>query len=136
MICTLSKHEAERNGYQDALMLDWRGRIAELTGANIFFVRDGAIHTPDPDCFLDGITRRTAIDLAKARGIEVIQRAIMPDELPTFDEVFVTGTAVEVTPIAEIDDRRFTVGHVTRALIEDYDALVVAHRVGVADAAE
>ncbi|MEE9381040.1 MAG: branched-chain amino acid aminotransferase, partial [Hyphomonadaceae bacterium] len=93
MICTMSKHDAERDGYQDALMLDWRGHVAEATGANIFFIRDGAIHTPTPDCFLNGITRRTAMELAKARNIEIIERTIMPDELSTFSECFITGTA-------------------------------------------
>ena len=124
MICTLSKHEAEAEGYNDALMLDWRGQIAEATGANVFLVRDGVIHTPKPDCFLDGITRRTVINLAKARGYEVVERAIMPDELATTDEVFLTGTAVEVTPVREIGDYRFAVGDVTRALLADYDDLV------------
>jgi branched-chain amino acid aminotransferase len=97
MICTLEKHRAERAGYADALMLDYRGQVAECTGANIFFIKDGAIHTPIPDCFLDGITRRTVIGLAKARGLEVIERVIMPDELPSFSECFLTGTAAEVT---------------------------------------
>ena len=98
MICTLSKHAAERKGYADALMFDWRGQVAEATGANVFFVKDGKIHTPTPDCFLDGITRRTVIDLAKARGIEVIERAIMPEEMAGFEQCFLTGTAAEVTP--------------------------------------
>ena len=124
MICTMSKHDAEREGYNDALMLDWRGRIAEATGANIFLVIDGRLHTPTPDCFLDGITRRTVIGLAKARGYEIIERAIMPEELGDAQEVFITGTAAEVTPIAEIDDRKFQVGRITRQLIDDYDNLV------------
>ncbi len=124
MICTLSKHEAERNGYNDALMLDWRGQIAEATGANIFLVQDGVLHTPKPDCFLDGITRRTAIDLAKARGYEVVERAIMPDELARTDEVFITGTAVEVTPVREIGPYQFKVGDVCRTLVEDFDNMV------------
>ena len=124
MICTLSKHEAEAEGYDDALMLDWRGKIAESTGANIFLIQDGTIHTPTPDCFLDGITRRTVIDLAKKRSLEVIERSIMPDELAKTDEVFVTGTAAEVTPVGEIDDYKFQVGNITRALLEDYDILV------------
>jgi branched-chain amino acid aminotransferase len=126
MICTLSKHAAEADGYDDALMLDWRGRIAETTGANIFLIQDGVLHTPIPDCFLDGITRRTVIGLAKDRGMEVVERVLMPDELERTDEIFVTGTAVEVTPVGEIDDRKFQVGTITRTLMEDYDALVHA----------
>ena len=124
MICTLSKHEVEARGYADALMLDYRGQISEATGANIFLVQDGKIHTPTPDCFLDGITRRTVIDLARARGYEIIERAIMPEELAKTQEVFLTGTAVEVTPVAEIDDYRFTPGEITKNLMADYDALV------------
>jgi len=124
MICTLSKHAAEGAGYNDALMLDYRGQIAEATGANIFLVIDGRIHTPTPDCFLDGITRRTVIALARGRGFEVIERAILPEELTRASEVFITGTAVEVTPVAEIDDHRFATGEFTRSLIADYDALV------------
>jgi branched-chain amino acid aminotransferase len=124
MICTIEKHRAERAGFADALMLDWRGRIAECTGANIFFVKDGIIHTPDPDCFLNGITRRTVIGLAKKRGYEVIERAIMPDELPTFSEVFLTGTAAEVTPVSEIDQFRFKPGKISETLLNDYMATV------------
>jgi branched-chain amino acid aminotransferase len=124
MICTLSKHAAEAAGYHDALMLDYRGLVAEATGANIFLVQDGRIHTPVPDCFLDGITRRTVIALAKARGFEVIERQIKPEELAHTQEVFLTGTAAEVTPVGEIDDYRFTPGDITRRLIDDYDALV------------
>jgi len=124
MICTLSKHAAEKAGYSDALMLDWRGRIAEATGANVFLVIDGKIHTPTPDCFLDGITRRTVIGLAKKRGLEVVERAIMPEELEQAAEVFITGTAAEVTPVSEIDGRTFKVGKITTQLVEDYDNLV------------
>ncbi len=124
MICTLSKHKAEAAGYNDALMLDYRGRIAEATGANIFLVQDGKIHTPTPDCFLDGITRRTVIELARTRGYEVVERAIMPEELGKTDEVFITGTAVEVTPVREIDQYSFTPGAVTKDLLTAYDALV------------
>ena len=124
MICTLSKHKAEANGYADALMLDWRGQIAETTGANIFLVRDGIVHTPVPDCFLDGITRRTVIELAKKRGLDIVERSIMPDELADFDEVFITGTAAEVTPIAEIGEHKFTVGEITKALMGDYETIV------------
>ncbi len=126
MICTLSKHAAEAEGYDDALMLDWRGRVAEATGANIFLVQDGALHTPTPDCFLDGITRRTVIELAEKRGIEVVERAIMPEELAQADEVFLTGTAAEVTPVGEIDAHHFQVGPITRFMIEDYDEIVRA----------
>jgi branched-chain amino acid aminotransferase len=123
MICTLSKHHAEAKGYNDALMLDYRGFLAEGTGANLFLVIDGKLHTPTPDCFLDGITRQTVIALAKARGIEVIERHIKPEELKDAKEVFITGTAVEVTPVREIDEHRFEVGALTRALITDFDDL-------------
>lgn len=124
MICTLSKHAAESKGFNDALMLDYRGQIAEATGANIFLVQDGKLHTPTPDCFLDGITRRTVIELARARDYEVIERAIMPEELANTQEVFLTGTAVEVTPVAEIDEHKFTPGDITRDLLTAYDTLV------------
>lgn len=121
MICTLSKHKAEADGFHDALMLDWRGQIAEATGANIFLAMpDGRLHTPTPDCFLDGITRQTVIELARSRGIDVVERAIMPDELRDAREVFLTGTAAEVTPVGEIDAYRFTPGEITRVLTEDY----------------
>ncbi len=122
MICTLSKHAVEDQGYDDALMLDWRGRVAESTGANIFMVMgDGRLHTPTPDCFLDGITRRTVIGLAKARGIEVVERVIMPDELAGASEVFLTGTAAEVTPVGEIDGHRYTPGEITKTMMADYE---------------
>ncbi len=125
MICTLSKHTAEAAGYQDALMLDWRGQIAEATGANIFFVMpDGKLHTPTPDCFLDGITRRTVIELAKKHGIEVVERAIMPQEMKDATECFITGTAAEVTPVSEIGEHTFQPGDITRQLMEDYDRTV------------
>lgn len=125
MICTMSKHAAESEGYDDALMLDWRGRVAESTGANIFIVfGDGRLHTPTPDCFLNGITRRTVIDLAKARGIEVIERPISPDELVDATEVFLTGTAAEVTPVGEIDEHTFSVGEISRWMMDDYDKAV------------
>jgi branched-chain amino acid aminotransferase len=124
MICTIEKHRAEREGYADALMLDWRGQIAESTGANIFFVKDGVLHTPLPDCFLDGITRRTVIGLAKQRGFKVIERAIMPEEMAEFSECFLTGTAAEVMPVGEIGPYKFTVGDITRNLMDDYSALV------------
>ena len=123
MICTLSKHEAEAKGYDDALMLDYRGFLAEGTGANLFLAIDGKLHTPKADCFLNGITRQTVIDLARGRGIEVIERHIKPEELAHAREVFLTGTAVEITPVREIDEHRFEVGQVTRQLIGDFDAL-------------
>lgn len=124
MICTLSKHAAEKEGYADALMLDWRGQVAEATGANIFFTRNGRIYTPTPDCFLDGITRRTVIALAKQRGYEIIERRIMPEEMADFEECFLTGTAAEVTPVREIGPYAFTPGRICEALIADYDAVV------------
>ena len=124
MICMMSKHAAEAEGFQDALMLDYRGQIAECTGANIFFVKGGVIHTPTPDCFLNGITRQTVIELARNRGYEIVERAIMPEELADFEEVFITGTAVEVTPIFKIDDHIFTVGDITKNLMADYDSVV------------
>ncbi|SCA58199.1 Branched-chain-amino-acid aminotransferase [Candidatus Terasakiella magnetica] len=125
MICTLSKHAAEAKGYHDALMLDWEGRVAEATGANVFFInKDGEIHTPLADCFLDGITRRTVIDLAKARGYQIIERRIMPEEMGDFEECFLTGTAAEVTPVAEIGEFTFTPGEMSRQLVEDYDRTV------------
>ncbi len=127
MICTLSKHAAADAGYDDALMLDWRGQVAEATGANIFFVKDGVLHTPTPDCFLDGITRRTVIALAAKRGIEVVERAIWPEELAGFEQAFLTGSAAEVTPLAEIGPWRFEVGALARGLAADYRGHVRAH---------
>ena len=124
MICTLSKHAAEEKGYADALMFDYRGRIAEATGANIFFTKDGVIHTPDPDCFLNGITRQTVIRLAKERQLEVIERAIMPEEMSDFEECFLTGSAAEVTPVSEIGPYNFTPGPLCKAMVEDYDKAV------------
>ncbi|MFZ0424080.1 MAG: branched-chain amino acid aminotransferase [Xanthobacteraceae bacterium] len=124
MICTISKHRAEQRGYADAMMLDWQGRVAECTGANIFFVKDGKIHTPIADCFLAGITRATALDLARRRGIEVVERRIMPDELSGFSECFITGTAAEVTAVSEIAEWRFTPGAITKTLMDDYTAEV------------
>ncbi len=125
MICTLAKHAAEAAGYADALMLDWRGHVAEATGANIFLVIDGKLHTPTPDCFLDGITRRTVIALARARHIEIVERTILPEEFADASEAFLTGTAVEVTPICEIGDYKFSPGELTRVLMADYDAEVL-----------
>ena len=124
MICTIEKHRAEAAGYADALMLDWRGHVAECTGANIFFVKDGVIHTPDASCFLDGITRRTVIELAKKRGYEIVERTIMPEELADFSEAFLTGTAAEVTPVSEIDEHRYTPGKISEDLLNDYMAYV------------
>jgi branched-chain amino acid aminotransferase len=124
MICTISKHRAERRGYADAMMLDWQGRVAECTGANIFFQVGGVLHTPTADCFLDGITRRTVIDLAKRRGVETIERRIMPEELAGFEECFICGTGAEVTPVSEIGPYKFVPGAISRALIEDYSAEV------------
>lgn len=124
MICTLSKQKAEERGFDDALMFDWRGRVAEATGANVFFVRDSKLHTPTPDCFLDGITRRTIKDLAQKRGIEVSERPIWPEELESFEQMFLTGTAVEVTPVKSAGPWNFEVGDMTRQLAKDYDDLV------------
>jgi branched-chain amino acid aminotransferase len=121
MICTLSKHAAEAEGYEDALMLDWRGQIAEATGANVFLAINGELHTPTPDCFLDGITRRRVMGLARARQIKVVERAIMPDELGKAQEVFLTGTAAEVTPVREIGPYKFTPGRICKQMIEDFD---------------
>jgi branched-chain amino acid aminotransferase len=126
MICTISKHRAEKRGYDDAMMLDWEGRVAECTGANIFFTKDGSIHTPLADCFLDGITRQNVIALAKKRGMDVIERRIMPEELATFNECFITGSAAEVTPVSEVGPYSFTPGNISRVLMEDYMAEVGA----------
>jgi branched-chain amino acid aminotransferase len=124
MICTLSKHAAERKGYDDALMFDYRGQVAEATGANIFFLKDGKLHTPTPDCFLDGITRRTAIGIAKKHGIEVVERAIMPEEMEGFEQAFLTGTAAEITPLSEIGPYNFEVGPLMKTFMQDYDDMV------------
>jgi branched-chain amino acid aminotransferase len=124
MIATLSKQHADQNGCDDALMFDWRGQVAEATGANVFFVRDGTLHTPTPDCFLDGITRRTVMDLARNRGIEVVERAIWPEELESFEQMFLTGTAVEVTAVGSAGPWNFEIGDLTRQLAKDYDDLV------------
>lgn len=124
MICTLSKHAAEKKGYDDAMLFDWRGQVAEATGANVFFVIDGEIHTPTPDCFLDGITRRTVMALAKEHGYSVIERAIMPEEMEKADECFLTGTAAEVTPVSCIGPYSFTPGEVCKTLMVAYDQTV------------
>jgi branched-chain amino acid aminotransferase len=120
MICTMSKHAAEAKGYADAMMFDYRGLVAEATGANMFFVKDGRLHTPTPDCFLDGITRRSVIALAKQRQIPVHERQITREELPTFEECFLTGTAAEVTPVSEIGPYRFKPGKISETLMNDY----------------
>jgi branched-chain amino acid aminotransferase len=120
MICTISKHRAEKKGYADAMMLDWQGRVAECTGANIFFVKDGALHTPIADCFLNGITRQTIIALAKEHGITVHERRIMPEELADFQECFICGTGAEVTPVSEVGSYTFTPGAVSRKMLEAY----------------
>lgn len=120
MICTLSKHEAERDGFADAMMLDYRGLVAEATGANIFFIKDGKIHTPTPDCFLNGITRQTVIKLAHDRQIEVVERHIKPEELATFEQCFLTGSAAEVTPVSQIADWTFKPGEISKLLMDDY----------------
>jgi len=125
MICTVSKHRAERRGYADALMFDWLGRVAECTGANVFFVKDGKLHTPIADCFLDGITRRTVIDLARRRGLEVVERRIMPEEMAQMEECFICGTGAEVTPVSEIGPYKFTPGEISRLLVEDYSSEVL-----------
>ena len=124
MICTISKHRAEKRGYADAMMLDWEGRVAECTGANIFFIKDGKIHTPIADCFLAGITRATAMNLAKQNGIEAIERRILPEELGGFSECFITGTAAEVTAVSEIANWTFTPGRITAQLMRDYTNIV------------
>jgi branched-chain amino acid aminotransferase len=132
MICTIEKHRAERAGYADALMYDWRGRVAECTGANIFFIKDGALHTPTPDCFLDGITRRTVMALAKKRGIAVHERTIMPEELGTFSECFIVGTAAEVTPVREIGEHQYQPGRICETLLDDYMAEVQPNKAAAA----
>ncbi len=124
MICTMSKHAAEVKGCSDAMMYDYRGYVAEATGANIFFVKDGKVHTPLPDAFLNGITRQTVISMLKARGIEVIERHIMADELVGFEQCWLTGTAAEVTPVGQIGDYRFEVGALAREISEEYEKLV------------
>ena len=127
MICTLSKHEAERKGFQDALMMDYRGYIAEATGANVFFVdQDGKLHTPIADCFLNGITRRSVIEMARSMHIEVLERHIKPEELGSMSECFLTGTAAEVTPVSQIGDYEFTPGNICRKMVDGYINMVNA----------
>jgi len=120
MICTISKHEAEAKGYADALMFDYRGYVAEATGANVFFVQDGVLHTPTPDCFLNGLTRQSVIAIAKGRGIKVVERHIAPEELTSFSECFLTGSAAEVTPVSEIGPYKFKPGALTESLMNAY----------------
>ncbi len=126
MICTMSKHGAEAKGCSDAMMFDYRGYVAEATGANIFFVKDGEVHTPLPDCFLNGITRQTVIGMLKDRKIKLHERHIMPEELEGFEQCWLTGTAAEVTPVGQIGDYRFEVGALTRDIAESYEKLVRA----------
>ncbi len=128
MICTMSKHAAEAKGCSDALMMDYRGYVAEATGANVFFVKEGVVHTPLPDCFLNGLTRQTVIELLKARGVEVVERHIMPEEMESFEQCWLTGTAAEVTPVGQIGDYTFEVGALTRTIAEDYEKLVRGNR--------
>jgi len=125
MIATLSKHQSENNGFHDALMLDWRGYVAEATSANVFFIKDRVLHTPVPDCFLNGITRQTVIALARQLSYEVIERTILPQELGDFDECFITGTAAEVTPVRQIDDYHYKPAQVCQELIAAYSAAVL-----------
>lgn len=127
MICTISKHKAEKAGFDDALMLDYRGYLAEATGANLFLVIDGELHTPKADCFLDGITRRTVMQLARDNGITVHERHIMPTELTRAQELFLTGTAAEITPVSELDGQKFVIGDVTKTLMAAYSAATLAH---------
>ncbi|GAA6176132.1 branched-chain amino acid aminotransferase [Sulfitobacter pacificus] len=124
MICTMSKHAAEAKGCSDAMMFDYRGYVAEATGANIFFVKNGEVHTPDPDCFLNGITRQTVVGMLKEKGIKVHERHIMPEELEGFEQCWLTGTAAEVTPVGQIGDYTFEVGAMTRDIAESYEKLV------------
>lgn len=124
MICSLSKHKAERAGYADAMMLDWEGNVAECTGANIFFIKDGVIHTPLADRFLNGITRQSVIDLCRQRGFEVVERRIRPEELESFNECFITGSAAEVTLVSEIGPYNFITGNMGKVVMEDYSAAV------------
>jgi branched-chain amino acid aminotransferase len=124
MIGTLAKHDAEAEGWDDALMLDWRGQVSEATGANIFFVMDGELHTPTPDCFLDGITRRTVMSIARRHQIKVVERAVGFEELPRATEVFLAGTAAEVTPVRQIGDHGYTPSRITETLLADYEKLV------------
>ena len=125
MICTLSKHEAEKKGFQDALMLDYRGYVAEATGANVFFIdANDVIHTPIADCFLNGITRQTVIGMAQANQMKVIERHIMPEEIADMKECFLTGTAAEVTPVSRIGEHHFSPSETSRSLVNGYEKIV------------
>ncbi len=124
MICTLSKHEAEAKGCSDAMMFDYRGYVAEATGANIFFVKDGEVHTPKPDCFLNGLTRQAVIGMLKDNQVKVHERHIMPNELEGFQQCWLTGTAAEVTPVGQIGDYNFEVGAMARDIAKGYEKLV------------
>ena len=124
MICTLSKHAAEKNGFDDSLMLDSKGYVAESTGANIFYVKKNKLYTPIADCFLNGITRKTVIQIAKKNNIKVVEKRILPKELLKADEIFLTGTAVEITPVSQIDKKKFNVGEVTKKLLSLFSNLV------------
>ena len=124
MICTISKMRAENKGFADAMMLDWQGRVAECTGANIFFIKDGALHTPTADCFLNGITRQSVIEIAKKAGMQVVERRIMPEELPSFTECFIVGTAAELTPVSQIGPHNYQPGRHSEALMNAYSAAV------------
>ena len=124
MICTISKHQAEEKGCSDSLMLDYRGYVAEATGANVFFVKDGEVHTPLPDCFLNGITRQTVIKLLNDLNVNIHERHIMPRELEDFEQCWLTGTAAEVTPVGRIGDYSFEVGALTRLIAKTYELLV------------
>jgi branched-chain amino acid aminotransferase len=126
MICTISKMRAENKGFADALMYDWQGRVAECTGANVFFIKDGALHTPLADCFLDGLTRQTVIEIAKKQGMEVVERRIMPEELPSFTECFIVGTAAEVTPVSQIGPHNYQPGRHSETLMNAYSKTVNA----------
>ncbi len=126
MICSMSKMEADAAGFEDALMLDYRGYVAEATGANIFFIYGDEIHTPKPDCFLNGITRLTVIDIAKSHGINVVERHIKPEEIASANEVFITGTAAEITPVGVIGENKYKVGDITRKLMAEYQKAVYA----------
>ena len=124
MICTISKHAAEREGFADAMMLDYRGYVAEATGANVFFVRDGVLHTPTPDCFLNGLTRQSVMAIARDKGFEIVERHILPEELAGFSECFIVGSAAEVTPVSRIGDYTFTPGNISLSLMDDYAKMV------------
>jgi branched-chain amino acid aminotransferase len=124
MICTISKHAAEREGFADAMMLDYRGYVAEATGANVFFIRDGVLHTPTPDCFLNGLTRQSVMAIARDKGFEIVERHIKPEELADFSECFIVGSAAEVTPVSRIGEYAFTPGNISLSLMDDYARMV------------